>query len=94
MLLYRTLLREHKNRLPAAMRGMGNAYLKNEFELHKTAKPEHLEKFYSGWEEYLHTLRQQGSQFGKDLDTSGLSAEQVGKLSELRQEAKRLADEK
>ena len=42
------------------MRGMGNAYLKNEFELHKTAKPEHLEKFYSGWEEYLHTLRQQG----------------------------------
>ena len=56
MLLYRTILKEHKNRLPAVMRGMGNAYVKNEFDLHKKAKPEQVIQFYTAWDQYLDTL--------------------------------------
>ena len=64
MHLYRSILKEHKNRLPAPMRNMGDAYVKNEFVLHLEAKPEHVTQFYTAWEEYLAGLRTRGKQFG------------------------------
>jgi len=95
MLLYRSILREHRNRLPAAMRKMGNAYVRNEFALHLKAKPEHVVKFYSAWEEYLQGLRQKGSGFGADLDAqaeNALSKEQRAKLSELKEETRKFVE--
>jgi len=38
------------------MRALGDNYVKAEFKLHKTAKPEHLTKFYTEWESYLEEI--------------------------------------
>lgn len=54
--LYRSILRAHRY-LPPDMRLVGDAYVKEEFHLHKTAKPEHLQPFYDQWIEYLVHLR-------------------------------------
>ena len=92
--MYRSILREHRNRLPEAMRKMGNAYVRNEFSLHFKAKPAHITQFYSAWEEYLQTMRQRGSRFGSDLDAQAekaLSAEQRKKLAEMKEETRKLA---
>jgi len=35
------------------MQQLGDAYLRSEFKLHKSAKPEHLEGFFTEWEKYL-----------------------------------------
>ena len=75
------------------MRNMGNAYLKNEFSLHKTAKPEQVSQFYDAWEAYLANLRHQGSQFGADMNTNSLNAEQRLKLEQLKDETKKLGKE-
>ena len=40
--LYRQILREHKQRLPALMRKLGDDYVRSEFKAHKTAKPEQV----------------------------------------------------
>jgi Complex1_LYR-like len=55
--LYRSLLRAHKNHLPADMRQLGDSYVKSEFQLHKSAKKaEHLTAFFREWENYLEEL--------------------------------------
>ena len=39
------------------MRELGDAYVKSEFRLHKSAsKPEHLNQFFDAWEGYLDQL--------------------------------------
>ena len=37
--LYRNILREHKRKLPYEMKEIGDSFVKNEFRLHKSAKP-------------------------------------------------------
>ena len=45
--LYRSILRAH-NHLPPNMRGIGDAYVKNEFRLHKAATDaDQLAQFYT-----------------------------------------------
>ena len=95
MLLYRNILREHRNRLPAVMRKMGNAYVRNEFALHRKAKPEHVVKFYAAWDEYLEGIRQKGSGFGADLDAQAekaLSDAQREQLIKLKEETRKFAE--
>ena len=40
------------------MRELGDAYVKNEFKLHKTAttKPAQVEQFFAAWENYLEQI--------------------------------------
>jgi uncharacterized protein YqiB (DUF1249 family) len=47
--LYKALLRAHKTVLPDAMRSLGDAYVREEFKLHKSAKPQHLNGFFTQW---------------------------------------------
>lgn len=54
--LYRSILRAHKKHLPKQMRDLGDAYVKSEFRLHKTAKLEHVTPFLTEWEKYLEQL--------------------------------------
>jgi len=55
--LYRSILRAHKQHLPTrAMRDLGNAYVKNEFQLHKTANAAQVERFFTEWDQYLQQL--------------------------------------
>ena len=91
LLLYRNILREHRNRLPATMRALGDDYIKKEFRLHKAAKEEHVKVFMSSWTSYLTTLRRQQGRFGMDMDTNiinSLGDEQKSKLDGLREESR------
>lgn len=54
--LYRSLLRAHKTHLPSEMRGLGDAYVKSEFRLHKSAEPEQVQRFFTEWEKYLEQI--------------------------------------
>jgi len=38
------------------MRDIGDAYVRSEFRLHKTAKPEQARQFFDGWQRYLDQL--------------------------------------
>jgi len=58
--LYRALLRAHNQHLPTPeMKELGNAYVKNEFQLHKSTTNEtQLAQFFTEWDHYLQQLRQ------------------------------------
>lgn len=72
--LYRSILREHKRRLPPQMKALGDTYVKQEFRLHKTAKPEHLNRFIQSWENYLTTLQTQSKgNIGANIDVDDVS---------------------
>ncbi|KAL9181951.1 hypothetical protein ACHAXT_012294 [Thalassiosira profunda] len=58
--LYKSILRAHERYLPSAMRLMGDQYVKAEFRLHKTAKPDEVVHFYTEWEQYLAHIEQTG----------------------------------
>ena len=47
--LYKAILRAHRTVLPEAMRSLGDAYVREEFKLHKSAKPQHLHGFFTAW---------------------------------------------
>ena len=88
--LYRALLKIHNAKLPPELRTMGNAYVKAEFRLHKTAKPEFVSTFMSQWNDYYDQLSSQGmSGYGKDMDISVMSPEQLQKLEELKEETRK-----
>ncbi|ORY92280.1 hypothetical protein BCR43DRAFT_463445 [Syncephalastrum racemosum] len=57
--LYRHILRAHRC-LPAAMRSMGDDYVKSEFRRHqKIDNPAHIVGFISEWQSYLETIQTQ-----------------------------------
>lgn len=93
--LYRGILKEHRNRLPANLRALGDDYIKNEFRLHKTAKEEQVNIFMDSWINYLTTLRRQtAGKFGINLDEGALRSfdpEQKSKLDELKVQARESA---
>lgn len=72
------------------MRLIGDAYVKNEFKLHKNAKPEHLKLFFAEWNKYLEHIRNERATFGRDIEESGytLSEEQAKQLNSLREEVR------
>lgn len=75
--------------LPDIMRKLGDDYLRHEFKQHKNAKPEHIDKFFKAWDDYLLNLRKSEQRFGKDMDNSmkeALSPGQNSKLEELKME--------
>lgn len=53
--LYRSILRAHRH-LPPEMRLIGDVYVQEEFKLHKSAQPQHLQPFFEQWIDYLHHL--------------------------------------
>ena len=73
--LYRSLLRAHKQFLPANMRALGDTYVKAEFQLHKTASEEQAAAFLEEWTKYLHHVQQQGQRLRNQASLS-----QVGNL--------------
>ena len=90
VVLFRAILKEHRNKLPSHMRMLGDDYVRNEFKQHKTAKPEQLAMFFTAWDNYLELMHKQEGRFGRDLDEdtkSNLNEEQVNKLKELKAEA-------
>ena len=92
IVLYRSILKAHKNRLPAELRKLGNDYVRNEFQAHKQAKEEHLLPFFKEWEGYLETLERRSGTFGSDMDRAAVSAlneEQRQKLSQLKDEVEK-----
>jgi hypothetical protein len=93
--LYRGILRLHKEKLPVQMRGLGDAYVKSEFRLHKTAKLSFLPSFFKAWNEYADGLKQQSSQtgFGSPLGekVATLTDDQKKMLEQLAAEATREA---
>ena len=46
--LYKSILASHRQ-LPPEMRTIGDLYVREEFQRHKTAKPEHLRPFFEQW---------------------------------------------
>ncbi|KAL6074609.1 acetate non-utilizing protein 9 [Balamuthia mandrillaris] len=91
--LYRSILRTHKKRLPYEMRMVGDAYVKEEFRLHRNATPHHAAQFLGTWKDYLVTLRSQRD-IGADLSeehVQSLSAEQKEQLRKLEENARHTA---
>jgi hypothetical protein len=89
--LYRHILREHR-RLPEMMRKMGDEYVKNEFRLHKSAKPEFVEQFSISWTNYLAYLKKNKMEsmerYGKELSDDvkrSLNDEQYHRLQILKE---------
>lgn len=85
--LYRSIMRLHRTKLPAPMRSLGDAYVRREFRLH--CKPgvesKHMQMFLQEWGAYMQTISAQASIVGKEM-----SEEQVGKLN--KEQKKQLAD--
>jgi hypothetical protein len=42
------------------MKELGDTYVKSEFRLHKTAKPEHVQSFFAAWRSYLEQIESAG----------------------------------
>ncbi|VEU37437.1 unnamed protein product [Pseudo-nitzschia multistriata] len=57
--LYRSILRAHKRYLPREMKGLGDSYVKSEFNMFKKVTNEgQLKQFYTEWNRYLDQLLQ------------------------------------
>jgi hypothetical protein len=60
------------------MKELGNTYIKSEFRLHKSAKPEQAVQFFQEWEKYreqiLKTARAHDSRSSGSLDDSSNTA--------------------
>jgi hypothetical protein len=89
--LYRDVLRAHRA-LPAAMRSLGDAYVREEFRRHRSAKPQFLGGFFREWEAYVASLRagpvlelQPGRNLSPDVIAT-MSDDQQAQLARLRQE--------
>lgn len=93
--LYKRILRVHRG-LPADLRTLGDAYVKEEFKKHKNANPVQAEIFVRTWTEYYSTLAKQVLKLGpvpavgKPLapdQVDWFSDEQLHQLYELQTEA-------
>ncbi len=54
--LYKIIFQLHKS-MPEELRQLGNAYVRSEFKLHKTATPEYTKTFLAEWGVSVHTCR-------------------------------------
>ncbi|MFH4974328.1 hypothetical protein AB6A40_001037 [Gnathostoma spinigerum] len=98
LVLYKRILRLHYG-LPKELKEIGDAYVKEEFRLHKKAEPGQALVFLKGWTDYCTDLSKQLSQngivkgeLGKKLDPSMLDDfkdEQLRQLLDLKSEAEK-----
>ena len=59
--LYRGILRAHARHLPEQMRELGDAYVRSEFRLHRTATgQEHVRQFHEEWGRYQAQIEETG----------------------------------
>jgi len=90
ILLLRSILRLHREKLKAPLRILGDKYVVNEFRLHaKTTNVNQLNLFYQMWRKYYVDLRGKTDKVGENLkkeDQAHLNAEQSRKLKELKDE--------
>ncbi|XP_077346868.1 succinate dehydrogenase assembly factor 3, mitochondrial isoform X2 [Lithobates pipiens] len=98
--LYRKILLLHRT-LPLHLKALGDQYVKEEFRRHKAVSPAEAKLFMTEWENYaammweqaksrLHNPDTQKIPLGASLSEEKLdllSAEQIGQLHELMQEA-------
>ncbi|ETV70686.1 hypothetical protein H257_13787 [Aphanomyces astaci] len=79
--LYRDILRLHRRKLEPVMRVLGDRYVRDEFKLHKSAKPEFVHGFLTEWQNYRTMLQERQTHFGQDLsaDTRKLLDDQQKK---------------
>lgn len=88
--LYRNILKAHRAKLPYDLCQIGNAYVKNEFVLHKdVTRQEILIPFYEAWDKYLVKLNRMQDKFGVEMSANekkALSPEMKEKLQELKRE--------
>ncbi|NXN99299.1 SDHF3 factor, partial [Rhinopomastus cyanomelas] len=95
--LYRRILRLHRA-LPAALRALGDRYVREEFRKHKAAQPAEVQRFLREWEATL--IEQQINEDKQDLrektvygvqlteeKLNDFRDEQIGQLKELMDEA-------
>ena len=95
--LLRSLLRAHRKFLPSEMRSLGDAYVRSEFRLHKSASdPNHISQFMTEWRNYLNHIeasaesKEQYVKFGRSLtNIEGFDEEKRGTLLNLQIEATR-----
>jgi hypothetical protein len=89
--LYRNILKAHRAKLPWDLCQLGNAYVKNEFNLHKKVdNPANLAVFFDSWQKYLVMLESRTEKFGANMgdeERRVMSDEQKEKLVELKKEA-------
>lgn len=91
--LYKIIFQLHKS-MPDELQAMGNAYVRSEFKLHKTANPDNTKTFLAEWGNYTKVLMKQVNpkhnlKFGEQLDNKldDFNDGQVSQLYELFQEA-------
>uniref|UniRef100_A0A6U1PVN7 Succinate dehydrogenase assembly factor 3 n=1 Tax=Fibrocapsa japonica TaxID=94617 RepID=A0A6U1PVN7_9STRA len=86
--LYRTILKEHKHRLPLEMRKLGDAYVKAEFRQHKNADSTRTQDFMQEWTAYVEYLRKgQHLRQMQETEVKSLDEEQRKALEQLKNEA-------
>lgn len=91
--LYAGILRAHRT-LPTQMRSLGDAYVREEFRKHRTAKESFLAPFFREWDGYLGQLQVSADLVGKDLgpdQAAALTTEQKEQLARLHEEATKLS---
>ena len=99
--MYRSILKLHAQHLPMNMRLLGDAYVKNEFKLHKNVTNETQNmKFLQGWMSYLTTMKEKFELAAVDDQKVGshlphdapLTDDQRNNLQKLKQEAYNLSN--
>ena len=90
--LYRSILRAHQRYLPPDARALGDAYVKEEFALHKDASDNFMVQFDRQWRDYLTTLRATDAEapIGREMtaeEVAALSDEQKIQLLKIRESA-------
>ena len=93
--LYRTILRQHRLKLPAEMRALGDRYVKDEFRQHRSANAEFLPRFFGEWEKYATHLQQKAGNadgYGKPIGEAvrNMTEEQKAMLAKLAEETRKL----
>jgi hypothetical protein len=83
--LYRVILKLHAVRLEPVQRTFGDKFVKNEFRRHAMANEKYARIFYASWVDYIVQLERGATSRSLTRDEeSMLSAEQKGKLAEIR----------
>ena len=92
--LYRTILKQHRFKLPPEMRALGDRYVKEEFRQHKNAKPEFLARFFDEWEKYSAHLggSPPSAGYGKPIGeaVNQMTDEQKTMLAKLAEESRKV----
>jgi len=88
--LYRSILRAHQRLLPPEARELGDAYVKEEFKLHRDAAPNFLVQFERQWRDYLTSLKvtQNEGVIGREMtpdEVASLSDDQKVQLLKIRE---------